>query len=157
MVMARKSIKPKKVNKIKKGNDAEDDAKEVLEAQGWIVDKRCRVKFQNNDYFNLFDLVALRGSAIRFIQIKTNRTHYYSARREIARWAMVNELDVFGEVWLKLVDEKGDPMAWRKSVIIREVGKIDMREVTSPHESDHSMMCYFGDKAVLMEIEQEKL
>lgn len=109
----------RKVNRIKKGKAAEDAAKSLLEKEGWVVDQRCRVRFQNNDYFNLFDLVAIRGSAVRFIQVKTNKSHYYKARKEIVEWLAINGIVIMPEVWLLLFDKEGKPTGWRKCIFFR--------------------------------------
>lgn len=61
-------------------------AKKVLEAQGWRVDdKRGMSRWsKNRDYFNLFDLLAVRaGDPIRWIAIKGHHGGYNELREKI--------------------------------------------------------------------------
>ena len=61
-----------------KGNEYEKAAVALLEADGWFIHRAQRTSYQragiwrsnNNDVFNIFDLVAVRvGERVRFIQV----------------------------------------------------------------------------------------
>lgn len=61
------------INKVNKGYRIEKRCEEELQAEGYITWKTIRVKFQNIDFFSLFDVVGLSvdGTHLRFIQVKT--------------------------------------------------------------------------------------
>lgn len=57
-----------------KGDRREREAVEILEKAGWIVETPNYTRYQNTDYFNLFDLMAFKkGKKPLFIQVKSNR------------------------------------------------------------------------------------
>lgn len=58
-----------------KGSRNEKKAKDLLESEGWLVErvKNCG-KFQKQvDFFGLFDLIAIREGQVLLVQVKTNR------------------------------------------------------------------------------------
>lgn len=52
-----------------KGNDSEKKAQDELEAKGYRVEKVKRTKWQRQDFFGCWDLIAVNGDKVRFIQI----------------------------------------------------------------------------------------
>lgn len=100
------------VNKTNKGNRIELEARKLLQAEGYLVDRKNYSRWASNDFFCLFDILAI-GKKTRLIQIKSNATHFYKARKEISEWLNENDIrDVCCEVWLK---EPRKP--WRKEVM----------------------------------------
>jgi len=64
----------KNASNVARGNHVEKVLAEMLRADGFIVDKRPRVKYQSLDFFGLFDLVAItpNGDQLWYIQAKRN-------------------------------------------------------------------------------------
>lgn len=89
------------MNTYSKGNRRERECMNILIADGWLVDRKNRTKFQSNDFFEMFDIVALRGNTVKFIQVKSNISHFYSARKSIKKWVKNNKVSVPCELWLK--------------------------------------------------------
>lgn len=59
------------VNNRRKGDRIERKAKEELEEAGYLVEKPVRTKYSRKDFFNLFDLIAIKeNKPMRFIQVK---------------------------------------------------------------------------------------
>ena len=108
-----KSVKPKrKLNKTSKGNRRELEARKQLKSEGYLVEKKNSSRWESNDFWGLFDILAIRpdGSEIRLIQIKSNISDFYKARKEITEWMRFNGIsDIDCEIWLK---ENRKP--WRK-------------------------------------------
>ena len=106
------------VNKTNKGNRIEKEARDILKEQGYLVEKKNTSRWESNDFWGEFDILAIRpnGSEVRLIQIKSNRSDFYKARKEIKHW--VDENTVTGircEVWLRLPKK-----VWRKEDIVYE-------------------------------------
>lgn len=58
-----------------KGGRRERQARELLQEKGYRVEKAVRSQFNDNDFFNLFDLIAVKpDEKIKFIQVKSNGT-----------------------------------------------------------------------------------
>lgn len=89
------------VNKTNKGNRIELEARKMLEAEGYLVDRKNHSRWVSNDFFGLFDILAI-GKETKLIQIKSNRTDFYKARREIGLWMDKNKIKgVTFEIWLR--------------------------------------------------------
>jgi len=89
------------MNTYQKGNRREVQAMDILRSTGWLCDRKNRTKFQSNDFYNMFDIIAIRGSEVRFIQVKSNKAHWYKARKDIQKWMKDNNIQLRCEVWLK--------------------------------------------------------
>jgi len=103
------------VNKTNKGNRFELEARKMLLADGYLVEKKNSSRWESNDFWTLFDILAIKpnGSEIRLIQVKTNKTDFYKARKKISQWIEENNIEnIKCEVWLK--ESRKD---WRKEVI----------------------------------------
>lgn len=100
------------VNKTNKGNRIELEARKMLKEEGYLVDKKNYSRWESNDFFGLFDILAI-GKDTRLIQIKSNPTDFYKARRQIGLWMDKNKIkDVSCEVWLR------EPRkAWRQEKV----------------------------------------
>jgi len=62
------------MNTYAKGGHNERRAKKVLELDGWRVCKVKAVKFGETDFFNLFDLIAMKpNNKVKLVQVKSNR------------------------------------------------------------------------------------
>lgn len=64
-------------------NKTEKRAYEILKKQGYQVEKPIRVKYQREDFFNLWDFIAINEQQLRFIQVSekylSERTKEYQA------------------------------------------------------------------------------
>lgn len=100
------------INKNAKGSRAEALARSNLRADGWLVDFKIRSRFASPDLFGVFDLIAIKDERVLFVQVKTNVSHFYTARKEIAEWMQLNNLEFYPEVWLYLGKKDG----WRNSI-----------------------------------------
>ncbi|MDY6770009.1 MAG: hypothetical protein SVU88_03480 [Candidatus Nanohaloarchaea archaeon] len=56
----------------RKGQRREREAKELLEENGYRVSIAKNHRFGANDYFNLFDLLAVGPGPVKLIQVKAN-------------------------------------------------------------------------------------
>jgi len=93
---------------VSKGSRNEKRCADELKAQGYVIWKTIRTKYQNIDLFGLFDVVALHpgGEHIRFIQVKSNRGDN-KAREAIMKLKMPSSCIKEQWIW---IDRKG----WRK-------------------------------------------
>jgi Holliday junction resolvase len=57
-----------------KGGDAENEARKLLESQGYRVHKKVNNSYDRGDMFELFDILAVKPGKMRFIQVKSNST-----------------------------------------------------------------------------------
>ena len=96
------------MSRVAKGYRVEKRCADDLKAEGYVIWKTIRVKYQNIDLFGLFDIVALhpQGDHIKFIQCKTNRADNKS-REAIMKLKMPSSC--IKETWI-WIDRKG----WRK-------------------------------------------
>lgn len=101
------------MNNHAKGYRHEKEAREYLEANKWLTDIKNWSKWSNKDFFNMFDIVAIRKDVVRFIQVKSNTSDFYTARKEVKKWMKDNQLRLNCEVWLK-----ENRKEWRKEVIM---------------------------------------
>lgn len=89
------------VNKTDKGRRIELEARKMLEEDGYLTDFKPNVRWQSSDLFNMFDIIAI-GKETKLIQIKSNATDFYKARREIGLWVDKNDIkDISFEIWLR--------------------------------------------------------
>ena len=63
----------KQINKTAKGNRVEDMAREILEKDGWLVEKKPNVRFASKDFWNRFDFICVNHKGFKLIQVKTDR------------------------------------------------------------------------------------
>lgn len=89
------------MSKRSKGKYYEKKARDLLKSQGFLVEIKNYSRFQAQDFYNLFDILAV-GPYTRLIQVKTNVSHFYKARKDIKKWIVDNNVDNLScEVWLK--------------------------------------------------------
>lgn len=89
------------MSKRSKGKYYEKQAREKLKKEGFFCETKNYSRFQGQDFFNLFDILAV-GPYTRLIQVKTNASHFYKARKDIAKWISETRVDNLScEVWLK--------------------------------------------------------
>jgi len=61
------------MSSISKGRMYENKSKQLLESQGYKVEKPVWTKFTGKDFFGYFDLMAIKkGEKMLWIQVKTN-------------------------------------------------------------------------------------
>lgn len=85
---------------VAKGKRAEKYAREDLKALGYLVEVKNYSRWQLKDFYNLFDILAIIGSTAKLIQIKSNLTDFYKARKNIIAWKKENNIRIQCEVWL---------------------------------------------------------
>lgn len=68
----------------KKGNRRERQARGCYEDAGFAVERCQGMRYDRSDFYNHFDLLAVRRDCIRFVQVKSNRV---SGIAEINQWA----------------------------------------------------------------------
>lgn len=117
-----------------KGGDQENEARKLLESQGYRVHKKVNNRHDRGDMFDLFDLLAIKPGKIRFIQVKSNSTQ--GALKEISN--NVEFLDweedlIEAEVWVKY-DYKG----WRNQKLTEDGWKVFVDE--------RDLKCNIGEK-----------
>ncbi len=101
-------VSERRINSYAKGHSTENKAVEILREAGFITHKAPRRRYQNNDFFQHFDIVAKhKGFGNFWIQCKTNRTPGGKIKRDI-----LNFSDKYGisddhfEIWCWF-DRKG--------------------------------------------------
>ncbi len=82
------------MNTYAKGNRIEKAFRDLMQTNGWLTWKPSRARFNSNDVFGLFDVVMVRDGKIQMVQIKSNPTHFYHARKEIASWVDTYKLKI---------------------------------------------------------------
>lgn len=94
----------KKVNKAKKGYTKEKRCRDELKADGWkILAKSIRWRFGTWDFAGLFDVVAVKGKAWKFISCKHlgKGNYYLSHQIDISRFQEEHGLEGMSfELWL---------------------------------------------------------
>ena len=89
------------VKKRAKGVRIELEAKKMLIEEGYLVEKKNTSRWQSDDFYGLFDLLAI-GQGVRLIQVKSHISDFYKARRAIGLWMDANKITgVSFEVWLR--------------------------------------------------------
>lgn len=91
------------MSKHSKGARYELEARKLLAEQGFLVEKKNYNRWASKDFYNLFDILAI-GEYTRLIQIKTNISHFYTAKKKIAQWLELNDHKINAvtfEVWVK--------------------------------------------------------
>jgi len=100
------------VNTHSKGNRAEKEARDILEADGYLTDRKNWSRYASKDFFRLFDILAI-GPKTRLIQIKSNASDFYKSRKEIKEWLVENKIeDISFEIWLREPRKE-----WRKETL----------------------------------------
>lgn len=89
------------MNTYAKGNRRELEARKILEAQGYLVERKNRSKYSSPDFFGMFDLLAIRGCEVLLIQVKSNVSDFYKSRKDIAKWRKETGSLVACQLWLK--------------------------------------------------------
>jgi Holliday junction resolvase len=84
-----------------KGYRREYQCKKELEALGYLVERKNKAKFCDTDFYNLFDLVAVRGDTTLWVQVKSSKYPANKAVKDILKWKRSNSLDLPCEVWYK--------------------------------------------------------
>lgn len=97
------------MDRVAKGRRVELKAKHRLQDMGYLVDKKVRTQWHSPDFFGMFDLLGL-GEDVVLVQVKSNPSDFYKARKEIRKFA--NEHRVEGlEYWIWLYEGRGQ---WRE-------------------------------------------
>jgi len=99
------------MNSLRKGLRNEKKAMALLENIGFKVVKAKITRWGGNDFFGLFDLIAVKkNSPTLFIQVKTNQTR--GVKKELEKFALEN-LNPFNATGLFVYyDRKGWKFHW---------------------------------------------
>jgi Holliday junction resolvase len=89
------------MNTRAKGYRREYQCQQKLQTMGYLVDRKNASKYNSNDFYYLFDLVAVRDSQTLWIQVKSRRDHGLKAVRDIRKWLDENNLQLDCQVWYK--------------------------------------------------------
>lgn len=92
------------MNARAKGKRNEHKIRVMLEAEGWEVEIMPSSKFGHQDFFNRWDLVAVREGSTRWIQSKTNRLPPPAYRKFLASFQGAGSR----EIWV-FYDRKKEP------------------------------------------------
>ena len=90
------------MNKRAKGKYYEAKARKELIEEGWLVEFKPATMFGSQDLYGLFDILAIRGDKTKFIQIKSNASHFYTAKKDIRKWLKETGVMHNCEVWLAI-------------------------------------------------------
>lgn len=71
------------MSRVSKGKYAENKARKELQKDGWVVEKQNYQAFASLDFFKVYDLMAIKGNGLKFVQVKSNISHVSVARRKI--------------------------------------------------------------------------
>ena len=89
------------MSKHSKGTHYELEARKLLEAEGFFCEKKNYNRWASKDFYGQFDILAI-GKYTRLIQIKTNISDFYKARKSIAFWLVGKIINnVVFEVWVR--------------------------------------------------------
>ncbi len=97
----------------RKGSLHELEGKKELETDEWKVFKPQKTSmFGTQDIFNMFDIVAVKGARLRFVQVKTNSTAGFLKR--LTKWRSEHEMyGVSWELWVRY-DARIKDYKWKK-------------------------------------------
>lgn len=99
-----------------KGDRNERYARQILENAGWTVETPNYTRYQNTDFFNLFDLMAFKsGKKPLFIQVRTNRAKGITTFHEKCKEKQFPFKFADAEFWIRY-----DSEGWRVDTITQE-------------------------------------
>ena len=84
-----------------KGYRREKELRDKFAEAGYLVDFKQRSRYQSPDLLTQFDFVAVKCGIVRWVQVKSRKSHYYTARKAIRKWLLQNDLDISCEIWCK--------------------------------------------------------
>jgi len=88
-----------------KGNKNELRCQKALEAEGWLVQRCGYRRFAQNDFFSLWDCLAITEKETLFVQVKSNKRPYGKQLKKYTDFAeKYNQFDY--QIWVH-VDRKG--------------------------------------------------
>lgn len=97
-----------KVKNYRVGRRNEKEFTKMLENKGYSVWKPPIAKFQSRDIFGIFDMIAIRKKTannwlgdICLIQVKSNKSGFYSVRKKILTFKHLHEGDISYVIALK--------------------------------------------------------
>jgi Holliday junction resolvase len=93
------------MNSRSKGNRNEHKAQIILEQQGWNVQRAGYRRFQQNDFWGLWDMVGIKPDKQVVIQVKTNQKPSGKALQSMFNFAEKYQQFIC-EIWV-WYDRKG--------------------------------------------------
>jgi len=96
-----------------KGNASELKCQKFLEAEGFLVQRAGYRRFQQNDFFNLFDVMAIKPGITLFVQVKTNAKPGRKVFQDIADF-MQKYPQFDAEIWIWCEKRRTGRTGWRK-------------------------------------------
>jgi len=89
------------MNTRRKGYQREKELRDTFNKHGWVTDFKPMSRYQSSDLLGRFDFVAVKEGVIKWIQVKSTKSHYYKARKDIEKWMLKKGLDIHAEVWFR--------------------------------------------------------
>lgn len=87
------------MNRSQKGKIIEQKAQAILAEQGYWIEKARRAKFQPQDLFGCWDLMAVGKKEIRFIQVSSERFSSRSRADQERMLAFPRPVSTSKEYW----------------------------------------------------------
>lgn len=88
------------VNQKAKGKRIERKAEERLSRHDFKVEKPVEKKYGRTDFFGLFDIIAIRGDCIKFIQVKSNQARQLEEyKKKTKEFLDTEKFDVEYWIW----------------------------------------------------------
>lgn len=84
-----------------KGKRREKECRDWWTDRGWLVDFKSASRWRSDDMFTHFDFVAIKNDRFVLVQVKSNKSDLYKARKKIQGWMKKNKLDLDCQVWLR--------------------------------------------------------
>lgn len=106
-----------------KGARTKRKCKEFYEDRGWQVGdvEKSQKYAKTRDLFDLFDLIAIKGRTVKFIQVKTNKPATQKPYREWAKEHCSNRVECTVATWYDYQD-------WRLQNYLKD-GTIDEEDL----------------------------
>lgn len=89
------------MNTVAKGNMREREFVARLMEKGWMCERKPRVQYQSPDFFGMFDILAVRGHEVIFVQIKSVRGDWLRANKDIQRWLKETNSTIVSQCWYR--------------------------------------------------------
>lgn len=89
------SLNPKNMNTHRKGRNNENHAANILSFQGWEICRPNWTRHGEKDFFNRWDLMAVKDGKIKWVQVKTNRLPPPAERERLSDFQGPGELELW--------------------------------------------------------------
>ena len=81
------------MNTVAKGNRVENKAKAyLLSTYNIHTEKKNHARYASPDFWGLFDLIGFSKSKWHVVQVKSDMSSFYQARKRIAKWVLIDHI-----------------------------------------------------------------